>query len=301
MRIYGVLVAAAVLTALFQPGVSAEPVALRIMTFNVLVDFSNTPPVPRWERRRDLCLQVVQEANPHLISFQENMPKQLDFFSAGLPGYGVVGVVELGDTDIERFKTMLPVAAALGMKRFTDALLFYRENTFELLDQGHWWLCSTPDSPNTDFGNALPRLMVWAKLRHKDSGKELVAVATHFDNSMPSQVKMAHLSHDLLQPFIDQGLPVIFSGDFNTSPDRGDYAKLTEDGWTDAYIAAPEASEDGADNNVPTMFFGNGRIDHVFFHGKGLEAVGWKRIESPDPKKPLSDHYPALATLHWTP
>jgi endonuclease/exonuclease/phosphatase family metal-dependent hydrolase len=301
MRMLGFALAVTALFTALQHAALAEPVELRVLTFNVLVDFSNTPPVPRWERRRDLCLQVVQEANPHLISFQENMPKQLDFFRAGLPGYGVVGELTISNADIEKFKTVLPVAAALGMKRYTDALLFFREDTFELVEQGHWWLCSTPDTPNNDFGNALPRLMVWAKLRHLDSGKELVAVATHFDNSLPSQVHMARLSHELLQPYIDAGLPVIFAGDFNTSPTRGDYAKLTEGDWTDAYIAAPEASENGVDNHVSTVFFGENRIDHILFHGAGFEAVGWKRIESPDPDKPLSDHYPALATLHWSP
>ena len=299
MRTITILFAAVLLACAFPRPASADPVDLRVMTFNVLVHWETKEGVPRWERRQELCLQVVKDANLDLLGLQEAAPKQTDFFRDNLPGYGLVGELPLTGDELETFSEILPIAAALRITRYTDALLFYREEIFEKLDQGHWWLSSTPDRVSADFGNAMPRVMVWAKLRHKPSGRELIAAVTHFDNTLPSQIHMAALAHDKLQPFVEQGLPVIFVGDFNTNPGRGDYAKLTEEDWTDAYLASSEASETGEDNNVPTSFHGGVRIDHILYHGAGLKAVEWRRVESPDPARPLSDHYPVFAVIRW--
>ncbi|MCB9782894.1 MAG: endonuclease/exonuclease/phosphatase family protein [Candidatus Omnitrophica bacterium] len=142
-----------------------------------------------------------------------------------------------------------------------------RKEVFEILDQGHWWLSPTPDKASIGFGNIFPRITVWARLKHTPSGREIVAVNTHFDNTAPSQERMAKLCHEKLQIFVDEDLPILFFGDFNTDQGRGDYPLLTSGGWKDSYLASPEASETGRDDNVPTTG-GHSRIDHIFYYGK---------------------------------
>ncbi|MFP4499888.1 MAG: endonuclease/exonuclease/phosphatase family protein [Candidatus Hydrogenedentota bacterium] len=297
------LIAGASLLLFAAPPVSAEegdaPHTLRLLTFNVLVNWENKEGVPPWKDRRALCLAVTQEADADLIGFQETAPKQADFFRDNLPGYGVVGEIALSEEQVAAFSEILPIVRAMNITRYTDALLFYREALFDKLDEGHWWLSSTPEKLSADFGNEMPRIMVWAKLRHKPSGRLVVVAVTHFDNTLPSQVHMARLAHEKLQPFIDAGLPVIFMGDFNTSHERGDYGKLTEGAWTDSYLVSPEASDTGVDSNVSTRFGGQVRIDHIFYHGAGFDALAWKRIESPDPDRVLSDHFPVFAEIAW--
>jgi endonuclease/exonuclease/phosphatase family metal-dependent hydrolase len=138
--------------------------------------------------------------------------------------------------------------------------------------------------------------MVWARLKHIPTQREIVVAVTHFDNTMPAQTKMAALAHEKLQGFVDKGLPVVFVGDFNTDESRGDYPMLTSGGWRDAYLASPKASPTGRDSNVPTS--GSHRIDHILYHGDALKAVEWHRVDKPN-SEALSDHYPVFARLEW--
>lgn len=271
----GVFVALVALVncCLSQLTIAAEPFELSVVSFNVLVDFSPMEGVPAWKDRKDLCLETLKKVDPDLIGFQETSPNQVKFFSEGLPGY-----------------------KAHFYKGYPDATLFYREAAFEQLESGHWWLSPTPERVTVGFGNTLPRLVVWVKLRHKTTGRELYFFNTHFDNSMPSQVKMAALCREKLAAFAKAGLPMIFTGDFNTDQKRGDYATLVSDGWQDAYRACPQASAEGRDDNVPTHSGGT-RIDHIFFHGAGMKALAWQRLESPDPQRRLSDHWAIQARI----
>jgi endonuclease/exonuclease/phosphatase family metal-dependent hydrolase len=159
-------------------------------------------------------------------------------------------------------------------------------------------LSPTPERVSIGFGNVLPRLVVWAKLRHKVTGKTILVFNTHFDNTQPCQTKMAALCEERLAPFAEQGAPMIFLGDFNTDQQRGDYARLTSNGWQDAYRACSAASENGRDDNVPTTRDGT-RIDHIFYHDAALAPLSWRRLESHDPTIPLSDHYPVMARFRW--
>jgi endonuclease/exonuclease/phosphatase family metal-dependent hydrolase len=270
MQLLFAALAATLLLARLSP--AKEPVELTVVTFNVLVDVGDYPGIPRWIERKDLCLQVLRDTNADLIGLQETTPGQLKFLAEQLPQCEVI-----------------------AYKGYPDAALLYRKDRFEKLEQGHWWLSPTPQRVSVGFGNALPRLVVWARLKHKATGRELYAFNTHFDNSMPSQVRMAELCQQQLAPFVAQGLPMIFTGDFNTHQTRGDYARLVSGGWQDSYVASDKASPSGRDDNVPTTLEGDGRIDHIFYHGQALVPIEWRRLESPQPEKPLSDHYPVLA------
>lgn len=249
-----------------------EPIELTVVSFNVLVDMGSTPGMPRWAERRELCVEVLRDVDADLIGLQEPTPAQVEYLLGALPEY-----------------------EGIFYKGYPDASLLFRREMFDKLEHGHWWLSPTPDRVSVGFGNTLPRLVVWGKFKHRPSGRELFVFNTHFDNSMPSQVKMAELCQKQLAPFAEQGLPMLFLGDFNTSQTRGDYATLTSNGWKDSYLASEKASADGRDDNVPTMVEGSGRIDHIFYHGDAWQPLAWRRLESPDEKKPLSDHYPVLA------
>jgi endonuclease/exonuclease/phosphatase family metal-dependent hydrolase len=279
-----------------------EAAELRVVTFNVLVDWETKAGVPAWEERREAAVKALEEAAPDIVAFQETSPVQMAYFQKALPGYATAGVIPIEGEDRAWFTGKFPPMAAIAAAGFTDAIIFYRKAAFEKLDEGWWWLSSTPEKASMDFGNPFPRAMVWARLNHKATGRELVAVCTHFDNTMPSQVRMAAFSHEKLQPFIRKDLPVIFAGDFNTNQQRGDYEKLVSGGWKDAYTASPLASEDGRDDNAPTIngADGAGRIDHIFYHGDALEAVEWHRLDPPVPEvSALSDHIPVFARFRF--
>ena len=249
-------------------------VELNVVTFNVLVDLGKTKGIPPWNERKDLCAKLLQDTGADLVGLQEPFPHQVKFFLEAVPGYSKFHYPE-----------------------FTDATILYKTATFKQLEQGHWWLSPTPEKPSSGFGNVVPRIVVWVKLEHLESGRELYFFNTHFDNSQPSQTKMASLCEEKMKPFIESGLPMIFVGDFNTDQRRGDYGKLTSNGWEDAYRVSEHASPLGRDDNITTFVGSQKRIDHIFFQAERSRAESWRRLESPDPKRKVSDHFPVQATL----
>jgi endonuclease/exonuclease/phosphatase family metal-dependent hydrolase len=254
---------------------------LTVVSFNILVDFGSSAEVPRWSERRELCVQLLKDSHAQLIGLQEPSPGQMKWLAEQLSAYEVV-LYRRTPTD----------------KGYPDAALLYERERFEEKEHGHWWLSPTPEKVSTGFGNTLPRLVVWAQLRDRMTDKELIVFNTHFDNTMPSQARMAELCSRQFEKFTPRGLPMLFIGDFNTDQKRGDYSRLTSGGWRDSYTAAEQASDDGRDDRVATHLGGT-RIDHIFYHGEGLTPVAWQRLESPDPARLLSDHYPIRARFHW--
>ena len=123
-----------------------------------------------------------------------------------------------------------------------DATVFYRQSVFDLLESGQYWLSDTPDQPWT-FGWAANgqvwRLVSWARLRHRPSGREIHFATTHVDNNHPNQDKSAAV---ILQQTGARAatLPVLLVGDFNSRPDTTAYAALAQ-GFADAYPLAPGA------------------------------------------------------------
>ena len=264
-----------------SPSAASSDTDLTVVSFNILVDFGSSAQVPRWPERRELCVQLLKDAHAQLIGLQEPSPGQMKWLAEQLPAYEVV-LYRRSPTD----------------KGYPDAALLYERERFEEKERGHWWLSPTPEKVSTGFGNTLPRLVVWAQLRDKLTDKELIVFNTHFDNTMPSQARMAELCSRQFEKFTPRGLPMLFVGDFNTDQKRGDYSRLTSGGWRDSYTAADQASDDGRDDRVATHLGGT-RIDHIFYHGDSLTPVAWERLESPDPARLLSDHYPILARFNW--
>ncbi|MBY0588575.1 endonuclease/exonuclease/phosphatase family protein [bacterium] len=256
-----------------SPTTRATELELKVVTYNVLVEISSGPGIPAWKDRREALVQLLENEKPDLIALQEPTPRQLAYLAEKLASFGSV-----------------------QDQKFTDAALFYRKDLFEIVDQGHWWLSPTPDKPmSRGFGNFLPRILVWARLKHRASGGVFVAACTHFDNTTPSQTKMAALCQEKWKPFRDQGKPIIWMGDFNTDQGRGDYPMLVSNGFHDAYTASPLSSPGGRDDNASTFPGENGkRIDHILYFG-AVRATEWRVI--PYEKTILSDHYPVAAKL----
>ncbi len=128
----------------------------------------------------------------------------------------------------------------------------YNKNTIEVEDDGYVWLCNKTDDYWSSMENAYEHetgrhTAVYAKCRHKVSGKRFWFIVTHFDtyignddghnlNNVKSFETFArHLKKDV------EDLPIIAVGDFNFGPKETDkttdcpnYATLTSY-WTDAY------------------------------------------------------------------
>jgi endonuclease/exonuclease/phosphatase family metal-dependent hydrolase len=265
--------------------------SLRVMSFNVRLsaaaDGDNS-----WPKRMDSFFRRIDEFRPDLIGFQEVLADQYAAMRKNLPGYAFSGV-----------------ARDDGRTKGEWSLIGYRQDVFQLLDHGDFWLSEHPDVPGSkSWDAALTRLCSWVRLREISSGRELVYANTHFDHigviarQEASRLLSRKLSH------IAAGVPAILTGDLNTTEDDPPYAILTGPTaaaaihWIDAYrethpVRSPdERSFHGFEGGTK-----GSRIDFIFhtsqFFATGAAIV---RTASDDGHFP-SDHYPVTAILQLKP
>jgi len=266
------------------PEGSGEPIALCVMTYNILFAFPN-PEYDSWKIRKEHVAAVIRRHDPDLVGLQEPFPHQVWDLHELCPGY----------------------EDAL-LDYFPDSTIFYKADRFEKLSQGHYWLSPTPDVPlSVGFGNFFPRMVIWAKLRERVTGREIFFVNTHFDNTSPSQEMSAPLFLDRTEELAGR-LPVVITGDFNSRPSREAYRILVEgmsglDGGEpfrlkDTYDLALR-HEALAREDDPRVFDPEGRIDHIFVANHNAASEFWAvdMYTYDVPGKDPSDHFAVVAHI----
>jgi len=170
---------------------------LKIMSFNIrrgtALDGRN-----HWVYRRNLVSEVLTRYLPDVVGLQEALDFQMDEISDMLPGYGKIGIGNLGGSE--------------GMHN----AVFYNEARFALAEQETFWFSDTPDLPGSKgWGNAIPRICTWVRLIEKESGQAFYFYNAHLDHlSLKSRKKSVVylIRHIRERQFRD---PFILVGDFN--------------------------------------------------------------------------------------
>jgi endonuclease/exonuclease/phosphatase family metal-dependent hydrolase len=268
------------------PGEDLPSGPLTVMTFNVLCSLCKTAEYDPWQDRLVYFEDIFTRHDPDLVGVQELTPLdgEVESLLGAIPGRGAVYFHP---------PDRLP---------YPDAAILYRKSRFQLLDEGSYWLSPTPDVPSsTGFASPqLARLVVWARLRDRFGGRELVFIDTHFDNNSPSQELSAPLTLERSAEFVETH-PVIFAGDFNSKPDSPAYATLTTV-FDDVYDLAP--TSEVLSNQEPAPAYDEAqRIDHIFVAGQGrtFAVESWVvdlYVYGPNDRYP-SDHFPIVSTFDY--
>jgi endonuclease/exonuclease/phosphatase family metal-dependent hydrolase len=244
--------------ALSGCGAGAPPAPLRVMTFNVRYGTADDGP-NRWELRRELLVATIRRNAPDILATQEGLRWQLDEIESALPELGWVGV---GRDD--------------GGSRGEHAALFYRRARLTAAASGTFWLSDTPSVPgSTSWGNALPRICTWARLRDTASGRALVACNVHLDHE--SQVARERGLRLVLDraPDLAPGEPLIVLGDLNLDEENPALELLRRGGLTDTWRAAhPAAKGQGTFHDFTGRIDGP-RVDFIWAspHLRTLDAA----------------------------
>ena len=167
------------------------------------------------------------------------------------------------------------------------------------MKSGNFGLSEMPDSIGIKgWDAACERIVTWAVLKDKVSGKELAAFNTHFDHI--GKVARRESAVLLLAKIreIASDLPVVITGDFNGTVDSDPISVLTEGGMQNTYSASDVVYG-------PAWSFHNfGRIpveerqliDFIFVNGQ-VVANKFRVIADKPDNVYLSDHAPILANL----
>lgn len=278
MFLNSVLVAFALLVASCgkQPEAKVE-----VMSFNIRLD-NVADSMNNWKYRKDDAAQMIAYYTPDIVGLQEVVKNQLDDLKERLPQY-----------------TTLGVGRADGKEKGEYCSLFYKTDRFELVKNGDFGLSETPDSiGKKGWDAACERIVTWAVLKDRASGREVAAFNTHFDHvGKVARRESAKLILEKIKQ-IAGNLPVIVTGDFNGTMDSEPVAVLTEGGMKNACATAKVAYG-------PAWSFHNfGRIpvekrrliDFIFVDGS-VEVERYRTIGDKPDNGYLSDHTPVLATL----
>jgi endonuclease/exonuclease/phosphatase family metal-dependent hydrolase len=244
-----------------------------------------------WENRREAMVAYLRATGADLIGLQEVEPQQRSYLAGHLTDYAWYGVGRNAEHD-----------------QGEGTPIFYRRDRFDAIDRGTFWLSTTPEVPSSvGWDAALPRVVSWMKLRDRRSGRELVAVNTHFDHrGAEAGVQSAQLltrTVDKLRRSNGTVLPAVITGDFNVRADSETYRALTapEDAalaFVDAQHVSrtPHAGGDSTSNGFKAINPG-AKIDYVFVRDLIVErhVIEDPRVDG----RFVSDHLPVVVQVRF--
>jgi endonuclease/exonuclease/phosphatase family metal-dependent hydrolase len=261
---------------------------LRVMSFNIL-NCRGLHDVQGWERRRSAVAAAIAGFGPDLLGAQEVQPAQAEYLRKKLKGYHILSV---GRND--------------GPFAGERVAIFYRDQRFQKLDEGRFWLSNTPHVPGSRYWDCfMPRTACWLNLRDRVTGLRFFLFNTHFD---PLSIRARWRSAEVLRRMITHlagTAPTIVTGDFNARPGLLTYQSLLW-GWNDdgpfLIDAFRQANPD--EHKGKGTFRGlrgirsRRRIDWILHTPHFMAAEATIDRSKRDGSWP-SDHFPVAARLWW--
>ena len=109
--------------------------------------------------------------------------------------------------------------------------VFYRTDPLRQVESGSFWLSDTAEKPGSiSWGHPLPRMVIWALFEVKASGRRFYYYYTHCpyrEQNEPARTRAAQEIAARLKT-LPGNLPIVLTGDFNTTPDSQAHALLTQ-------------------------------------------------------------------------
>lgn len=253
------------ITALFtvslKSAVADEPRPdVRVMSYNIRYGTAEDGD-NHWNHRREALVKAIRAFDPDLLGTQETLAFQRDYLRDHLPGYTVIGV---GRDD--------------GQERGEMMALYFKQDRFEQLDSGHFWLSETPEvAGSRSWDSSLPRMVTWVKLhdRLQDAAPPILFLNTHFDHRGPTaRVESARLLRRMMMT-LGEHARLIVTGDFNTGEATPPYDALfgTDDGQRSPVVDSYRVVHPEREANEAT--FTAFRPDAT--HGDRIDWIGVSR------------------------
>jgi len=236
-----------------------------------------------WLLRREAVFAVIHERPPHVLGLQEALRFQLDELAVVLPEHTEIGV---GRED--------------GKTKGEYAALLVHTGKFSVVSSGTRWLSDTPEQPNSrSWGNTIPRIFTYARLRERRTDAHWFVINAHFDHqSHPSRER----SCDAIAAFVRENTTeeerVVFMGDLNMPTTVPALQRLLAGPpeWTDLIAGADVASgHSGTFHRFDGIPIGP-RIDHIFWRGPAPSYQG-EILNRTFKNRWPSDHFPVRVRL----
>ncbi|GIN58471.1 hypothetical protein J8TS2_27900 [Lederbergia ruris] len=251
---------------------------VRTMSFNLR--YANANDEYSWESRRPIVKELIEKEQPDIIGTQEGVYRQIMDIEEDLPAYARIGVGREGGI----FGEFMAV--------------YYKKNRFAPIEWNHVWLSDKPNVVSSySWGNKIPRMVTWVKFMDLKTNKPFYFVNTHLDHqSEKSRQKSAEFIIKSIKNF-DSDLPIILTGDFNSSRNSDIYNRFIRGGFEDGFMNAEEQINKDIgtfhDYGKRTEKGDKNIIDWVLFQGNVSTLRAETVIYTNEDVYP-SDHYPVM-------
>jgi endonuclease/exonuclease/phosphatase family metal-dependent hydrolase len=256
---------------------SADAQTLRVMSFNVRLPAESDGP-DRWELRREQVVRMLREQDADVIGTQELFSEQGEYLATQMPEYAWFGRGRESDGGGEH----------MGV--------FYRRNRLRVIESGDFWLSDTPEVPGSiTWGHPHPRMVTWALFETTAEGRRFYLFNTHLPYRGEDEDARLRGVQAIARRVraLPEDVPVVLTGDFNTTPDSPAYAEfkgLLQDTWTaSAQRKGPEGTFHGFTGQPQK------RIDWILF--RGLRVDRMRTVDRHENGRYPSDHFPLVVEL----
>ena len=228
-----------------------------------------------WDIRKPATKEMISIEQPDVFGLQEALVGQLEYIDSNFPQYSRVGV---GRDD--------------GKEEGEFMAVYYRNDKFKLLDNGNFWLSETPDECSMGWDAACRRIVTWAKLKDKETGKVFYAFNTHLDHvGEEARRKGLALIVERIGDMNKHNLPMVLTGDFKVFPDDSCLTELD--------MMMKSARVFAAVSDTTASFNNWGReakvIDYNYYKGFS-DCHDFRVVTESFAGKPfISDHYPIVS------
>ncbi|KAF2968588.1 hypothetical protein GQX73_g4965 [Xylaria multiplex] len=281
---------------------AADPLSLRVITFNIRYAASGGTYEKPWSTRGPLVIDWVSKTTANattaravpVVGMQEVLRQQLLDIVAGLgSSWSYIGT---GRDDGKEAGEYCPI--------------FYQPSRVKLLSTTQKWLSKTPDVPSYWPGAGSRRYVLVAVFEDQTTDMRFIAANTHLDNAS-SQARSEGVKIVLsvirdVQTQWGPDLPVTLSGDFNSEPRQDAYAGMVADGYLgDSYTLADQQTRFGpyetytgfVPNDIPAV---SSRIDFIWVGPNATATWNVTRYEVADNVANgvfMSDHRPVFGDI----
>lgn len=265
-----------IILLLFASSVVAQHSA---MTYNIRYA-TERDGINSWENRKDWVADLIDYYEPGVFGIQEGLDHQVRYLDSTLVDYQFVGV-----------------ARDDGQNEGEYAAIYFRPDTYQVIDSGTFWLSLTPDEPSYGWGANYRRICTWAKFESKETEQQIIVFNAHFDHeSEEARIESAKLIHQEAKNINHQGLPVLIMGDFNAIPESDPIKYLTANYLDSKQISKTEPfGPIGTYNGFDTSHPLDVRIDYIFVN-EHIQVNKYAVLSNARSNRTPSDHLPVLVS-----
>lgn len=251
-----------------------------VMTYNIRLDVASDADND-WNHRKSFLTDQLAYYAPDIFGIQEALPHQVVDIQLALPEYKHIGIGREGENQGEA------------------SSIFYQSKQYAVQNETTFWLSPTPDVMTKGWDAACMRVCTFGLFTQLKTGKQFWVFNTHLDH-MGEEAKTNGLQLILakIKAVNTQNYPVIFMGDFNSTPNHLRIQNLKNSlndarDFSETKPFGPSGTFNGFAHNKPVTDL----IDYVFVSKSGIDVKKYTVLSDAINMHYPSDHLPVFVLL----